>query len=308
MKALVTGGNGTIGSHLVDLLINKGVETQVLVSGFRSTNHPNLINQDATVIHGNLLNPHDVEVATRDVDVVFHLGSILSHYCDAMPEVMFDVNIKGTWNLKKACNQNMVKRILFASTSFVYGEPKTNPVTETASLAPKGNYEVTKLAGEKILQATHPYQVPYTILRLFNVYGPRSYPDKLYSQATTTFILTALKKESIEIHADGKQELDFLYVKDAAKAFVSCISNKTENKIFNVGSGKSVTINKLASTINQLTNNPTPIHYNAAHPAYLKRVKADIKSINECVGWTPKTDLTEGLKETINFFKTTTQL
>jgi UDP-glucose 4-epimerase len=302
LKALLTGC-GFIGSHITDLLINKGIETSVLVSGFRSKNHPNLINKDATVINGNLLNYSDLESATKNIDFVFHLGAISSHYADAMPELMFDVNVKGTWNLKKACNQNGIKRIMFASTSFIYGNPRTNPVNENAPLEPKGNYEVSKLAGEKILQAAHPHQVPYTILRLFNVYGPRSYPDKLYSQAVTTFISSALKWESLEIHADGQQELDFVYVKDVAKAFLKCISDKAENKIFNVGNGKSVAVNKLASTINQLTRNPAEIYYNPRHPAYLKRVKADIRYINECVGWTPKVDLTEGLKETIDFFK-----
>jgi len=237
------------------------------------------------------------------MDVVFHCGAVLSHYADVFPELAFDVNVKGTWNLKKACKQNNVKRIIYSSTSFVYGNPKNVPVKENSPLEPKGNYEISKLAGEKILQADYPFQVPYTILRLFNMYGPRSYPDKLYSQAVATFILAALKKQSLEIHADGKQELDFVYVKDVARAFLDCTKDKAENKIFNVGSGKSVSINELASNINQLANNPTEIHYNPVHPAYLKNVRADITSIKECVGWTPKVELEKGLKETIEFFK-----
>lgn len=307
MKALCTGGAGFLGSHIVDLLISKGVETHVLVSGFRSKKHPNLMHKDALIVKGNLLKLSDLESATKGIDIVYHLGAVASHYCDVFPELAFDVNIKGTWNLKQACKHNNVKRVLFASTSFVYGEPSIVPVNENASLKPKGNYEVSKLAAEKTLQASHPFQVPYTILRLFNVYGPRSYPDSLYSQAVTTFILAALKGQSLEIHADGKQELDFIYVKDVARAFRDCISDKAENKIFNVGSGKSVSINELSSVINKLTNNPAKIHYNPAHPAYLKNVRADIKSIGECVGWTPKVDLTEGLKETVEFFKEETK-
>ena len=303
MKAFISGGGGFIGSHITDLLISKGVETHVLVSGFRTKKHPNLIHKDAIIEKGNLLNPSDLESATKGMDVVFHLGAVASHYCDTTPELAFDVNIKGTWNLKKTCKHNKVKRILFASTSFVYGDPKTVPVNENAPLEPKGNYEVTKLAGEKILQASHPFQVPYTILRLFNVYGPRSYPDRLYSQAVTTFILAALQRKSLEIHADGKQELDFIYVKDAAMAFWDCTRDIAENKIFNVGSEKSVSINELSSTINQLTKNPTKIHYNPAHPAYLQNVRADTTSIRECIGWNPRFNLTEGLEKTIAFFR-----
>ena len=306
MQAIVTGGGGYIGSHIADLLISKGVETHILVSGFRSGKHPNLIHKDAIIAKGNLLNPSDLESATKNMDIVFHLGAVASHYCDVYPELAFDVNIKGTWNLKKACKQNNVQRILFASTSFIYGNQKTAILNEKASLEPKGNYEITKLAGEKILQATYPHQVPYTILRLFNVYGPRSYPDELYSQAVTTFVLAALKKESLEIHANGQQKLDFVYVEDVAKAFYDCLSDKAENKIFNVGSGKSTSINELASTINALTNNHTPSHYNPNHPAYLKRIQADVQRIKETIGWTPKVELTEGLKETIKFFKSAT--
>jgi len=303
MSALCIGGGGFLGSHIVDLLIDNGIETCVLKSGFRSGKHPNFINKEATIIEGNLLNPSDLDKATLNMDMVFHCGAVLSHYADTYPELAFDVNVKGTWNLKKACKQNNVKRIIYASTSFVYGNPTTVPINENAPLNPKGNFEVGKMTAEKILQATHPCQVPYTILRLFNMYGPRSYPDKLYSQAVTTFILAALKRESLEIHADGKQELDFVYVKDVARAFCDCTKDKAENKIFNVGSGKSVSINELASNINRLTNNPVAIHYKPAHPAYLKNVRADITSIKEYVGWTPRVNLIEGLKETIEFFK-----
>lgn len=302
-KALVTGGFGFLGSHIVDALIEKGIETYVLKSGFRSNNHPNFVHKDAIAIEGNLLNHNDLESATKGIDYVYHFGAIASHYCDAYPELAFDVNIKGTWNLKQACIQNKVKRILYPSTSFVYGSTTTCPVHENTPLEPKDNYGISKMAAEKILQANYPNKIPYTILRLFNVYGPRSYPDKLYSQAITTFILLALKRKSIEIHDEGKQELDFVYVKDVANAFLECLSEKAENKIFNVGSGKSESINNIVTEINQLTDNPAIPHYNTAHPAYFNKVQADIKRIKECVGWTPKVNLTEGLKETIKFFK-----
>lgn len=304
MNALVTGGAGFIGSHIVDKLVEKGSDVRVLKSGFRSNKHPNLVNKNATTIEGTLLDYYDMLKATRGVDMVFHCGAVLSHYADLYPELMFDVNIKGMWNLKRACQYNGVKRIIFASTSFVYGDPVNVPVDEDDSLRPKGNFEVSKLAGEKILQATYPYLVPYTILRLFNVYGPRSYPDGVYSQATTTFILKALNKENIEVHDNGKQRLDFVYVKDVAQAFCDCVSDQAENRIFNVGSGVAKSVIDLAKTVNEFTGNPIDnVHYNVAHPAYLHTVQANIESIRIAVGWTPKTPWVEGLKETIEFFK-----
>jgi len=307
LKCLVTGGAGYIGSRVVDLLIEKGIETHVLVSGFRSTRHPSLIHKDAIVVKGNLLNQSDLNLATKNVDVVFHLGAILSHYCEAFPELSFDVNIKGTWKLKKACVLNEVERLIFSSTSFVYGSPTTFPVSEMTPLEPKDNFGVSKLAGEKLLQASNPFQVPYTILRLFNVYGPRSYPDGLYSQAITTFILLALQGKSVEIHYDGTQEHDFVYVTDVARAFWDALDEKAENKIFNVGSGKAESINNIVSQINQFTSNPSKPHYNPAHPAYFSNVQADITKIKECLGWTPKVNFAEGLKETIKFFRENSQ-
>lgn len=304
MRTLVTGGSGFLGSHIVDLLIEKGIETYVLKSGYRSKKHPNIVNKDAHIIEGNLLKFLDLVEATRNIDMVLHCGAVLSHYADAYPELAFNVNVTGTWNLKRACHENKVKRIIYASTSFIYGDTTQNPVPEDAPLNPKGNFEVGKLAAEKILQAVHPCKVPFTILRLFNMYGPRSWPDGLYSSATSTFILDALQGKSLEVHGDGKQELDFVYVKDAAEAFINCMSDNAENEIFNVGSGKSTSINQLATTINELTKNPAEIHYNTTHPAYLKKIRADIKKIKNTVNWEPKTDLRQGLQETINSFVT----
>lgn len=303
MKALVTGGAGFIGSHIVDLLIERGIETYVLRSGFRSFKHPELVNKDAIVLRGDLLDAQQSLVDCLDgIDIVIHCGAVMSHYADLYPELMFDVNVKGMWKLKLACHDRGVKKIIFASTSFVYGDPTEMPVTEITPPNPKGIFEVSKLAGEKILQATYPFQVPYVILRLFNVYGPRSYPDGIYSQAITTFIGKALRKESIEVHDKGRQMLDFVYVKDVAEAFYRA-TNCSYNAIYNVGSGKATSVLTLAKTINKLTGNTTPIHFNEGHPAYLHTVEADIARIDSDLGWHPKTDLKTGLKETIEFFK-----
>lgn len=288
---------------MVDRLIKANVETYVLVSGFRSNTHPSILNRDAFVIKGDLRDYGMVEKATENMDFVFHLASILSHYCDVDPEATIDVNIKGTWNLQKACARNMVERIIFASTSFVYGEPQQIPVNEEHPTPCKDILGITKLAGEKILQSTYPSKIGYTILRMFNVYGPRQYPDKLYTAVVPTWITLALKKQSLEIHDDGSQRLDFVYVEDVADAFIACLRNCAENQIFNVGSGTVTSMNSLASLINKITENPAPPHYNQAHPAYFKRVQSDIKKIENLVGWVPKVSLSSGLEKTVNFFK-----
>ncbi len=295
MKVLCTGGCGFVGSHVVDQLVKANIETYVLVSGFRSRNHPSIVNKEAHVIEGDLRDCPVLEKATKGMEFVFHIASVLSHYCDNDPMLTIDVNVKGTWNLKTACAKNKVARVLFASSSFVYGEPQTIPVSEDDPTNPKDILGITKLAAEKILQSTHPNKVNWTILRLFNVYGPRSYPDKLYTSVMSTWINKALQKQSLEIHADGKQKLDFVYVEDVAQAFIDCMWKDARNQIFNVGSGTVTSMNVLAALINEITGNTEPSHYNTKHPAYLKVVQADIQKIENCMDWHPKTKLTEGL-------------
>lgn len=305
MRALVTGGAGFIGSHVVDRLIDNNVETYVLISGFRSSKHPSIVNKYANVIKGDLQNYEILASATKDVDVVFHLGGVFSHYCEKYPEMAIDVNIKGMWNLKRVCASNGVERIIFASSSFVYGEPGKDCeyLGEDFPTNAKDLLGVTKLAGEKILQSSHPDKVNYTIFRLFNVYGPRQYPDNLYTSVISTWIKKALDGKSLEIHDDGTQSLDFVYVGDVANAFILALDKRAENEIFNVGSGISISMNELATLVNRLTGNDSPSFYNRDHPMFLKHIQANINKIKSTLGWSPKVNHEEGLQNTVDFFR-----
>lgn len=305
MKALVTGGAGFIGSHVVDLLVDNNIETYVLVSGFRSSKHPSIINRNANIINGDLQNYDTLVIATKDVDIVFHLGGVFSHYCEKYPDMAIDVNIKGMWHLKRACASNGVGRIIFASSSFIYGEPSKNCecLNEECSTNAKDLLGVTKLAGEKILQASHPDKINYTIFRLFNIYGPRQYPDNLYTSVISTWIKKALDGKPLEIHDDGTQSLDFVYVRDVANALILGMDKRAENEIFNVGSGISISMNELAMLVNKLTGNKSPSFYNKGHPMFLRHVRADINKIKSILGWSPKVSQEEGLQNTVDFFR-----
>lgn len=303
MRALVTGGAGFIGSYVVDRLIDINVETRVLVSGFRSLKHSVIINKNATIIKGDLRDYDLLVVATKDIDIVFHLGGVFSHYVEKYPDVAIDVNIKGILNLKKACVLNGVKRIIFASSSFVYGEPSRTPMDEDGPTNPKDLLGTTKLAGENILQASHPDRIDYTILRLFNVYGPRQYPDELYTSVLSTWIKRALDGKPLEVHDDGTQSLDFVYVGDVVDAFILAMDERAKNQIFNVGSGIAISMNHLAMLVNNLTGNESPPFYNPSHPMFLKHVQADINKIKSTLSWYPKVDLGEGLSKTIEAVK-----
>lgn len=301
--ALVSGGAGFVGSYVVDKLIDNNIETKVLVSGFRSSKHPSIVNEKATIIKGNLLDYNSLLLATKDVDIVFHIGGIVSHYCVKYPELTIDVNIKGTWNLKQSCVDNNVKRIIYASSSFVYGNINKTLINETDSTNPKDLLGVTKLASEKILQSTHPHKIDYTILRLFNVYGGRQYPDEFYTSVLSTWIRKALKEEPLEIHDNGTQSLDFTYVEDFADAFILSMNENAKNMIFNVGSGESISMNSLAKLVNKLTHNKKVPYYNTNHPMFLRSIQSDIKKIQFMLGWKPKTMIEDGLIKTINEIK-----
>lgn len=300
MKALVTGGAGFIGSYVVDRLIDNNIETSILVSGFSSKKQ---ISSNATIIKGDLREYDSLVAATKDVDFVFHLGGVFSHYVDRYPDLAIDVNIKGTWNIKKACVLNGVKRIIFSSSSFVYGDPTKTPLDEYCLKNPKDLLGITKLAGEKIFQAPHPNPIDYTILRLFNVYGPHQYPDDLYTSVISTWIKLALDGNPLEIHDDGTQSLDFIYVGDVADAFILAMGIRAKNKIFNVGSGSAISMNKLARLINEFTENKSVPLHNPDHPMFLKHVQADISKIKSSLGWYPKVTIEEGLQKTIDFFR-----
>lgn len=298
----MTGGAGFVGSHIVDHLIDNNVETRVLVSGFRSLKHPSILNKRASIIRGDLRDYDTLLNATKDIDVVFHFGVVGSHYVDKYPELAIDVNIKGMWNLKKACVFNGVDRIIFASSSLVYGDAAKTPVDEDYATNPKDLLGITKLTGEKIIQASYPDRINYTILRPFNVYGPRQYPDELYTSVVSTWIKRALDGKPLIIHDDGTQCLDFIYVKDVADAFILAMGERAENQIYNVGSDTAISMNELASLVNKLTKNKSPSFYNPGHPMFLRHIQADSNKI-KYIGWSPKVSLEEGLQNTVNFFK-----
>ena len=282
-----------------------GYETYVTTSNWRGKNE----NPKAHYLTADIRNYEDLTGIMDGVYVVFHLAGILSHWVNKDPERAIDVNIKGTWNVKRAAEKNGVERIIFASTSWVYGDPNYNPVDENHPAQPKDLLGVSKLAAENILRAayicpgtTHPCEVEYVILRIFNVYGPNAYDDGLYTSVFTKWIPQALKKESLEIHDDGTQTLDFVYVEDVADAFISCMNQKAANQTFNVGA-QAVNLNGLAYMINQLAENYVHPHYNVSHKKYIKWIKANTSKIETMLDWKPKTPFKEGLRKTVDYYR-----
>jgi len=251
---LVTGGAGFIGSHLVDRLIE--LEYDVRVVDNLSTG--SLVNIEGHVdggsvdfVEGDIRDVDLVARAMKDVDAVYHLAAIVSvPFSVKNPDLTFDVNAGGTLNLLRAAAEVGVSKFVFVSSCAVYGDPEYLPLDEKAKLNPISPYAASKLAGEKLcLDYVEGRLFRSAVVRFFNVYGLRQGLSE-YSGVITKFFERARKGQPLLIYGDGLQTRDFVNVHDVVCALQACMENsRAEGEIFNIGTGKQVTVNELAKTV-----------------------------------------------------------
>ncbi|MEM7260725.1 MAG: NAD-dependent epimerase/dehydratase family protein, partial [Planctomycetota bacterium] len=247
-RVLVTGGAGFIGSHLVERLERAGIDVVVL-DDFSSGHRENLAGRNCTIVSGDLRDPDAVRNALDGVDGVLHHAAIPS-----VPGSVEDpigtgsVNIMGTANLLDQCRGLAVKRIVFASSSAVYGEPESMPLTEDSATRPLSPYGVHKLAGEHLLRvASLTDGIDTVSFRYFNVFGPRQRADSDYAAAIPIFQDKCAGGETPTIYGDGSQTRDFVHVSDVAEANFRALT-RDENfggAVFNLGRGEAIRIDEL---------------------------------------------------------------
>ena len=249
--ALVTGGAGFIGSHLVDELIKKNFEVRILddLSGGRYSNLKN--NKNLKFEKKNILHLRDNEKIFNDVDYVFHLagrGDIVPSI--EKPLEYFEINNLGTIKVLENCRRvKSIKKFVYAASSSCYGIAKT-PTSEKAEINCKYPYALSKYLGE--LSALHwskVYKIPVNSIRIFNAYGPRVKTTGVYGAVFGVFFKQHLENKPLTIVGDGNQKRDFLYVTDVAKAFIAVAKVKYVGEIYNLGNGSPVSINYLAKLI-----------------------------------------------------------
>jgi len=316
MKVLVTGAAGLYGVHLVDELVKN--EKISKVTGVDDFSRNFLTKDPFDLINSPKLNEKFVFIKKKfqtlntkfldklDVDVIIHLAAYVS-----IPESMitsvkyFKNNEIGTFHfLQNVCKTKNKPHFVYASSPEVYGNPTYTPIDVDHPLYPRSIYAATKLAAEKHCYAIHQWHnYPITIIRNFNTFGENQNIWG-YTAVIPQFILQALKDEDITIHNKGEQTRDFLYVKDAVKAYVQVIENKEKcsGEIFNIGTGKQTSIIELANKIKTLTNSKSKIIFKEGRSTDLLKLCADISAIKNKINWEPKYTLDQGLKNTIEWY------
>jgi UDP-glucose 4-epimerase len=304
-KALVTGGCGFIGSHLVELLLNEDYEVNVLdnMSTGRMSNLNNVLeNKNLTVFEGDLNDSSLIQESLIDCEYIFHLAAL----ADIVPSILdpsgyFNTNVNGTVNLLEVARKSNIKKLVYSASSSCYGIPNIYPTPETSEIKPQYPYAFTKWAAEQaVMHWGKVYNLPVVSLRLFNVFGTRSRTSGTYGAVFGVFLAQKLAGKPLTIVGDGSQSRDFTYVTDVANAFLKAAQSDAVNEIFNVGSKNTQTINQLASFLGG------EITYIPKRPGEPDCTFADTKKIESSLNWLPEVSFEQGVKnmlENINFWK-----
>lgn len=307
-KALVTGGAGFIGSHIVEELVQMGVET-ISIDNYFAGKHENLAHlkpySNFHEVECDVTDLQTLETYFPDIDVVFHQAASKKTICLTNPRRDLEINAEGTFNLLELAVKYNVKKFVHASTGSVYGEARYFPQDENHPLMPTSYYGVSKLAGEKYVSAfRHLYDLDTTVLRYFHVYGPRQESSDV-GGVVSIFTRRMIEGKPITIFGDGTQQRSFTYVKDVVKAnLLSAALPGTKGEIFNCASGIRVTIKELADLVAESLNvKNQEILYGDWTPGDIKVFDIDNSKIREKLGLSFITDFHEGLKLTVHWAK-----
>ena len=300
MRCLVTGGGGFIGSNIAVRLLEEGHEVRVIDSF--ATGHRSNLGPDIEVVEGDVQSYERVHNATRGVEVVFHQAALPSVPRSVQDPLMSNaVNVTGTLNVLLGARDNDVRRVVFASSSSVYGANKTLPKHESLTLAPISPYAVSKQAGESYCRAfAEVYGLETVALRYFNVFGPRQDPNSQYAAVVPRFITAALDDEPVTIYGDGTQSRDFTYVGNVVDAnLLAMDAPGVAGTAMNVAMGESTTLNELVSLLEQVMDREIGVHNAPPRVGDVPHSHADISAAREKLGFEPRTGLREGLALTI---------
>ena len=305
-NVVVTGGAGFIGSNLVRALAG---ENEVIVIDDLSTGNPENIrglidNQSIMFVEGSITDLDLLNKTFKNVDYVFHEAAVPS-----VPRSVKDpiesnyTNVNGTLNILVAARDSGVEKVVYASSSSVYGDTPVLPKKEDMKPSPLSPYAVSKLVGEYYCQVfTEVYGLSTASLRYFNVYGPRQDPLSEYAAVIPIFISQVLNDDCPVIFGDGSQTRDFTFIRDVVNVNILAMKSKVSG-VFNIAGGKRISINELAKLVMKIIGRNLDIVYEDPRPGDIMHSLADISKAKEKLGYKPRFDLTKGLEETLKWFQ-----
>jgi len=304
MRALVTGGAGFIGSNLARALLDGGDEVRVL-DNFSTGSRGNLDGLDVDIVEGELRSYERVHNAVRGTDVVFHLGALGSVPRSVQdPLTSSAVNIEGTLNVMLAARDEGVRRVVFSSSTSVYGSSRELPTREDAPSDPISPYGVAKLAAERYcISFSRVYEsFESVVLRYFNVFGERQSPFSQYAAVVPRFVTAIAAGEPIDVHGDGEQSRDFTYVGNVVDATLRAGSAEgASGEIVNVAAGSPSSVNAIAETIGRILDKPVERRTLPPRAGDIRDSWADLTKAERLLGYRPQVALEEGLRRTVEF-------
>jgi UDP-glucose 4-epimerase len=307
-SALVTGGAGFIGSHLVDALAQSAVRVRVLDDLF--SGRRDQVNAAAELIVASVADEEAVREAVAECEVVFHLGAHRAVLRSVENPLSTDLtNVHGTVTVLAAARDAGVRRVVNASSSSVYGGAEQLPTPESALLMPRSPYAVSKLAGEHYCRVySELFRLETVSLRYFNVYGPRQRPDSAYAAVIPLFIDALCKGETPIVHGDGRQARDFSYIDDAVAGTIAAAmapAERCSGRAFNIAPGETHDLLELLAILGRLFGlEPRPTHTDE-RPGDVRRTWADASAAQRELGFRSAVAFDEGLRRTVEWFAAT---
>jgi UDP-glucose 4-epimerase len=296
VRAVVIGGAGFIGSHLVDALLSD-VGRVAVIDNFSTGRPQNLAHTRNSVefIEADIAEPGSWQDVLGRADWVFHLGAL----ADIVPSIQqpsayYRTNVDGTFNVLEAVRGGSAKKLVYAASASCYGIPDVFPTPETAEIRPQYPYALTKRLGEElVLHWGLVYDLPVVSLRLFNVYGPRSRTSGTYGAVFGVFLAQKLAGKPFTVVGNGEQTRDFTFVTDVARAFVAAAHSDVSGTIMNVGSGATVSINHVCELLGgDIVNIPK-------RPGEPDCTFADVTRIRQLLGWSAQVNIAAGVAEVL---------
>jgi UDP-glucose 4-epimerase len=306
LKCLVTGGAGFIGSHIAEALVERGDSVRVfdnLSTGKKQNLAP--VMDRLEFVQGDLRNASDLARALQGIEVVFHQAALRSvpRSVDD-PLSTNDVNITGTLQLLMACRAANVRRVVYASSSSVYGDNLEFPQVETMRTAPLSPYAVSKLTAENYcVTFSKTFGLETVSLRYFNVFGPRQQPESQYAAVIPKFMESAVQRKPLEVHWDGRQSRDFTYIENVVQAnLLAATVRGAAGEYFNIASGKTISLLQVVKELEKLAGHPLERKHSPQRAGDIRKTWADIRKAKKLLRYHPRVDFIEGLRRTWEWF------